>query len=142
MAKQLGDMTETCLVLSMLNAKASRQMKNEQLEAAKRTVEEAMRYYAESKKRWQSKTSSSSPHKFDLMALCQARVSILLRVKIGRLEMALGSQTKNDRLVLAGNKTMAQCTRNLQGLLKDGKQKSIVHEAHVASSSIYRHISR
>ena len=122
MAKQLADMTETCHVLSMLNAQASRQMKNEQLEAAKRTVDEAMRYYNESVQRRQGTTSSSSPHKIDLMVLCQARVSILLKVKIGRLEVALGSQTKNDRLVQTGNKTMALCTRNLQKLLKESNQ--------------------
>ena len=117
-------MNETGRVLSMLNAKASRQMKNEQLDAAKRTVDEAMRYYDESVKRRQGNTSSSSPHhENDLMVLCLARVSILLKVKIGRLEVTLGSQTKNDLMVQAGNKTMAQCTRPLQGLLKLSKQQ-------------------
>ena len=141
--KQLTDMTETSRVLSMLNAKAARQMKNDQLEAAKRTVDEAMRYYDESVKRRQVKTSSSLPYKCDLMVLCQARLTILLKVKIGRLEVAMGSQTKNDRLVQAGNKTMAQCTRPLKGLLTErSSSKSIIHEVHEASSSIYRHISR
>ena len=124
-------MTETCRVLSMLNATASRQLKNGQFEAARRTVHEAIRYFAESEKRKRmARNSSSAPNnnKFDLMVLCQAQVSIMLKVKIGRMEVALDSQTKNGRVVLqAGNKTMAQCTRILRQLLKERNSKSRVH---------------
>ena len=124
-------MTETCRVLSMLNATASRQLKNGQFEAARRTVHEAIRYFAESEKRKRmARNSSSAPNnnKFDLMVLCQAQVSIMLKVKIGRMEVALDSQTKNGRVVQAGNKTMAQCTRILRQLLKERNSKSRVHE--------------
>ena len=109
---------ETCRVLTMLNAQASRQLQNEQLDAAKRTVNEAIRYYDESKSILRS---SNLPPNEAALVQCQAQVSALLKLKIGRREAAMGSQTHNDRLTQSGKKMITQSTRSLREILQDKK---------------------
>ena len=102
----------------MLNAQASRQLQNEQLDAAKRTVNEAIRYYDESKSILRS---SNLPPNEAALVQCQAQVSALLKLKIGRREAAMGSQTHNDRLTQSGKKMITQSTRSLREILQDKK---------------------
>ena len=117
-------MMETSRVLTMLNAQASRQLQNEQLEAAKRTVNEAIRYYEDSKSILRI-SSGSSPHE-DALVRCQAQVSVLLKLKIGRREAALGAQTNNDRLSESAQKIIMQSTRSLRGIMNDSRKPPAV----------------
>ena len=132
-------MPETVGVLTMLNAKASRQLNNKQLDEAKRTVQEAVRYYnafiirrmAQSSSNTSSTSSccsnsstysSDSPHQVNLVR-CQGQLSVLLQLKIGRLEVAVGTQANNDHLIQSATRTIAKCTRKLHlMLLQDQNQ--------------------
>lgn len=114
-------MMETSRVLSMLNAQAARQLQKEQLDAAKRSVNEAIRYYDDYKSINNKTNFNPNPNEIALLR-CQAQVSALLKLKIGRLEAALGSQTHNDRLVQSGKKVITQSSRTLRGMLQDKKR--------------------
>ena len=120
----------------MLNAKASRQLNNKQLDEAKRTVQEAVRYYNAFIIRRMAQSSSStssccsnsstyssySPHQVNLVR-CQGQLSVLLQLKIGRLEVAVGTQANNDHLIQSATRTIAKCTRKLHlMLLQDQNQ--------------------
>jgi len=106
---------ETGRVLSMLNEKASKQLKNEQFDAAKRTVNEAIRYYE------QSETACG---KQDPILKCQAQVSALLKLKIGRLQAALGAQKNDDRLLASGKHIISQSSRTLRAILDAKNSKA------------------
>ena len=92
-------------------------MENEQLDVAKRTLNEAIRFYDDFNTRRTANPSSGSPHQVNLV-ISQAQLSLLLKLKIGRLEVAVGTHTKNDRLTQSGGKTMKQCTCKLRGMLQ------------------------
>lgn len=124
-------MMETSRVLTMLNAQASRQLQNEQFESAKRTVNEAIRYYEDSKSFSRSSSSSSGPHE-DALVRCQAQVSVLLKLKIARREAALGAQTNNDSLSQAAQKMITQSTRSLRGIINDSRKPPAA--SHVSPS--------
>ena len=124
---------ETSRVLTMLNAQASRQLENKQFEAAKRTVNEAIRYYEDSKSVIRSRGNSGGPHE-DALVRCQAQVSILLQLKIGRREAAIGAQTQNDRLSQSAQRMISQSTRSLRGIMHDSQ--TIIAAAPATASNV------
>lgn len=110
-------MMETGRVLSMLNLQASRQMRNDNLDAAKRSVNEAIRYYQHDGARRSSHRHRHHRRHEAEMLRCQAQVAALLKLKIGRLQAALGEQKRDDELLASGRRIIAQSSRTLRGML-------------------------
>ena len=108
---------ETNRVLSMLNLQASRQLRNGQLEAAQRSVDEAIRYFEAACRRLQQEERRNPQETTTELWKSQVQVSALLKMKLGKMQASMGAQKKDDRLVASGKTVIAQSSRTLRGIL-------------------------
>jgi len=109
---------ETNRVLSMLNLQASRQLRNGQLEAAQRSVDEAIRYFEAACRRLQQEERLyHSQETTTELWKSQVQVSALLKMKLGKMQASMGAQKKDERLVASGKTVIAQSSRTLRGIL-------------------------
>lgn len=117
---------ETGRVLSMLIVQATRQIKNDQLEAAKRSVDEAIRYYEAN---WHEVGPGGASAVTPAIVRCQAQVAALLKVKIGKLQAHAGIEQKDNDLLRCGNDVILQGSTSLRCLLKSRTfAKQALHE--------------